>query len=241
MSSLIAGLVQPERLGERVGEDAGEAVVRQRALDQRRHAQGLRGHPDRLAAGAAHQVVGVGVEGVEVDHGDRGRRRLGERGDGGVEPRPQAVAVDEVGRSLDAPLAAASPRCRPSRRRSGEPPVGARTRRGGASGSWCRAAGRAGRPRRRPAPRASWRSRMKPLTTNSTTARPARPTPHPRADVEDEAGGPVGDRAGDLDDHLERPGQPGGGREQGEAQRAQAVGRTRGGGTRSTSRWHPRR
>ena len=47
-----------------------------------RHAHGLRRQPDRLAARAAQQVGGVGVEGVEVD--DRERRV--QAGGRGVEP-----------------------------------------------------------------------------------------------------------------------------------------------------------
>ena len=47
----------------------------------------------------------------------------------------------------------------------------------------------------------------------------------PREDVEDQAGRPVGDGPGDLDDHLQGAGEPGRGRQQREAERPQAVGR----------------
>ena len=74
---------EPQRLGQREGEDALQAGA-QRALDQGAHAHGLGGEPDRLAARAAQQVGRVGVEGIEVDDGER---RLQARG-GGVKPGP---------------------------------------------------------------------------------------------------------------------------------------------------------
>lgn len=67
-----AQLSVPNGLGERVAHQAFETVSRERPLQQRTAAHGLADHPDRLARGPAQQVVGVGVEGVQVD--DRERR-----------------------------------------------------------------------------------------------------------------------------------------------------------------------
>jgi hypothetical protein len=72
--------VQPLRLGQREREDAAQPGV-QCAVDQRPAAHGLGRQPHALAAGAAQQVRGVGVERVEVDRGE-GRLEIGR---GGVE------------------------------------------------------------------------------------------------------------------------------------------------------------
>jgi hypothetical protein len=64
----VAG--QPQRLGQREGEDPAQARL-QRPFDQRAAADGLRGEADRGPAGAAQQVGCVAVEGIEVDDGER--------------------------------------------------------------------------------------------------------------------------------------------------------------------------
>ena len=82
---LVAVAGQPQRLGQREGQDPLQPGA-QRAVDQRPHPHGLRRQPDRLAARAPQQVGGVGVERVEVD--DRERR---------IEPRGGGVQAGEVG------------------------------------------------------------------------------------------------------------------------------------------------
>ncbi len=63
----VAG--QPQRLGQREGEDPLEPRV-ERAIDQRATADGLRGEPDRRPVRAAQQVGGIAVKGIEVDDGE---------------------------------------------------------------------------------------------------------------------------------------------------------------------------
>ena len=214
------GLVQPQRLGDGEGQHAGEPVAGERPLDQRRHAQRLRRHPERLAGGPPHEVVGVGVERVEVDDGDRGGRRLRQRVDRGVEPGPQAVAVDEV-------VAHSMPRLRSSASMSARSSsTGGAARRAGASGR----RGREGLALlRRGRGAGSLGTTELPVADEPADEeeqhgeagqRDAAPGPY----VEDEAGRPVGHRPGDVDDHLQGPGQPRGRGQQREPQRAQAVG-----------------
>ena len=71
---------QPQRLRQREGEQAAEAGG-ERAVDQGPAADRLGGQADALAAGAAQQVGGVGVERVEVD----GRERRLEVGGGEIQ------------------------------------------------------------------------------------------------------------------------------------------------------------
>ncbi len=66
------GTGQPQRLGERERHDARETVPGQGPFEQRTAAYGLAGDPDRFAPGPADQVVGVGVEGVQIHDRDRG-------------------------------------------------------------------------------------------------------------------------------------------------------------------------
>ncbi|GDY72744.1 hypothetical protein SAV31267_022290 [Streptomyces avermitilis] len=66
------GAGEPQGLGERERHDAREAVPGQHAFEQGTAAYGLAGDADRLAAGPADQVVGVGVESLQVHDRDRG-------------------------------------------------------------------------------------------------------------------------------------------------------------------------
>jgi hypothetical protein len=74
--------IQPQRLGQREGEDAGQPGV-ERPVDQRPAAHRLGRQPYALAARAAQQVGRVRVERVEID-GDERRVQIG---GGGVEGR----------------------------------------------------------------------------------------------------------------------------------------------------------
>ena len=64
-------LDEPHRLGHGVRHDAGEAGAGEHAVEQGAAAHGLGRHPDRQPTGPPDQVVGVGVEGVEVDRHER--------------------------------------------------------------------------------------------------------------------------------------------------------------------------
>jgi hypothetical protein len=66
------GAGQPDRLRQCVAHDPGEAVAGEHPGEEFAAADGLAGDPDRLAGGAADQVVGVGVEGFEIDDRERG-------------------------------------------------------------------------------------------------------------------------------------------------------------------------
>ena len=80
-----AGAHEPDRLRQREREHAVEPGAGQGPGDQLADADRLAGDPDRHAAGPVQQVGRVGVERVQVDHGERwveGRRR-------GVEPRSE--------------------------------------------------------------------------------------------------------------------------------------------------------
>ncbi|OIQ83519.1 hypothetical protein GALL_346670 [mine drainage metagenome] len=70
---------EPERLAHRVGHDAAEAGARQDLLENRAHPHGLARHADGDAAGASHEVDGVGLERVEVDDDHRCRQVRGRR------------------------------------------------------------------------------------------------------------------------------------------------------------------
>ncbi len=217
-----AGLVQPQRLGDGEGQDAGEAVVGQGAPDERRDPQRLGRDPQRLAPRTTHEVGGVGVEHVEVHDRDRGGRRLGQGSDRLVEPRPQPVAPDEVvAHSMPRLRSSASMSARSSStgERPAEPDEDVRGRASGVL--------RSARPGALPPAwaRPSWRSRRKPLTTNRTTAKPCQAHARPREDVEDQPGGPVGDRSRDLHHDLQGPREPRRGRQEREAERAQPVDR----------------
>ena len=83
----------PQCLAQRVGEDAVEARHPERAAGEGRHPQRLRGQPHRLRGGPAHQVGGVEVECVEVDH-DQGRGRVVEAGGRGGEASGESVSLD---------------------------------------------------------------------------------------------------------------------------------------------------
>ena len=85
-------LVQPQRLAQRVGEDAVERVVAQRPAQQLGDPYGLGGDPDRRPRGAAREVVGVGVEGLEVDDHQRRGQRSGGRGRGRAAGAPAGGA-----------------------------------------------------------------------------------------------------------------------------------------------------
>lgn len=63
---------QPHGLGEGERHDPREAVLGEHPLQQGPAADGLAGDADRLATGAAHEIVRVGVEGVQVHDGERG-------------------------------------------------------------------------------------------------------------------------------------------------------------------------
>ena len=62
---------QPQRLRQREAQDALVARQAQHFLQQSPAAHRLAGHADRLARGAPGQILGVGVERVEVDGGER--------------------------------------------------------------------------------------------------------------------------------------------------------------------------
>ncbi len=85
----------PQCLAQRVGEDPLEARHAERASSEGRHPQRLRGQPHRLRGGAVHQVGGVEVERVEVDHG-QGRRRVVETSRRGREASGEPVSLDVV-------------------------------------------------------------------------------------------------------------------------------------------------
>jgi len=72
--------VQPQRLSQGEGEDAGQPGL-ERPVDQRPAAHRLRRQPHALPARPAQQIGGVRVERVEVD---RRERRL-QIGGGGVQ------------------------------------------------------------------------------------------------------------------------------------------------------------
>ncbi len=57
---------EPQGLGEGEGEDPCDAGAGEEPVEQSPHPQRLRGDAHRGAAGAAEEVVGVGVDGVEV-------------------------------------------------------------------------------------------------------------------------------------------------------------------------------
>ena len=69
---------QPDRLRHGIRHHAGEARPREHPVEQGAAAHRLRGDPDRQPTGPPDEVVGVGVEGVEVD-GDERRRQPGRR------------------------------------------------------------------------------------------------------------------------------------------------------------------
>ena len=200
----------------------------ERALDQRGHPQRLGGDPDRLAARAAYQVVGVGVERVEVDHEDRGRQRRALARDGVVEAGPQAVAVDGRG----------SPQVMPRLRRIasisamsssvGDGRAAARGPRRWRAAASAAALGPA--PPRAGAARSSRRRRT------ARRRRPASRKPEPDHRAEHQVGRPVGDRAADLGEHLQGLGEVRRERQQGEARRAQRRRSAPGAGTRTRSR-----
>ena len=150
----------------------------QRTGDQRGDAQRLGGDPHRLAARPAGEVVGVGVEGVEVDDRDRGGQRLGvvrrRRRRGG--PTAGCARRSVHRRWLTGSRASsAAPRSRPSRR----PPRAPARGRGSTRPPAGRAAARGAGPRAASVPvaRPSWRSRRTPASTISTTPVPASPIP----------------------------------------------------------------
>jgi hypothetical protein len=74
---------EPQRLGQREREDPGQPGV-QRAVDQRPAAHRFRGQPDALAARAALEIGGIGVERVEVEGGER-RVQVGRSGMEGLQ------------------------------------------------------------------------------------------------------------------------------------------------------------
>ena len=89
--------LQPQCLSQGEGEDAPEAVVVHRSSEQRRHPDRLGRHPDRLARRPSYEVVGVGVERVEVHDHDRASRVRGRVGDSTTQPRRQGVALGVAG------------------------------------------------------------------------------------------------------------------------------------------------
>lgn len=64
---LEPGAREPQRLVERERHDPREALPREDPLQERPAPDGLARHPHRLAAGPAHEVRGVGVEGLQID------------------------------------------------------------------------------------------------------------------------------------------------------------------------------
>ncbi len=66
------GARQPQGLGEGEGHDPREPVLREDAFEQGPAAYGLAGDADRLPVGPAHEIVRVGVEGVQVHDRERG-------------------------------------------------------------------------------------------------------------------------------------------------------------------------
>ncbi len=87
---------QPDRLGEGVRHDPGETGPGQDPFEERAAADGLAGDADRLAAGPADEIVGVGVERGEIDDG-QGRVEM--RG-GPVVPGPVSTGGKIHGGSL---------------------------------------------------------------------------------------------------------------------------------------------
>jgi hypothetical protein len=61
---------QPQRLRQRVGQHAGEARPGEYAPQDAAVAHRLAGDADGLARGAADEVVGVGVQRIEIQHGE---------------------------------------------------------------------------------------------------------------------------------------------------------------------------
>jgi hypothetical protein len=77
---LEAHLPEPERLGEAERHQPAEArIVLERRRNQRPAAERLRGHADRLAAGAPLHVQRVRPHGVEIDEGKGGVDRREDR------------------------------------------------------------------------------------------------------------------------------------------------------------------
>jgi hypothetical protein len=71
-------LVQPQRLGQREGQDAVVAVAGEDVLEHAPAAHRLARDADRLARGAPDHVVGVRAQRVEVDERE-GRVEVGGR------------------------------------------------------------------------------------------------------------------------------------------------------------------
>ena len=90
-SSRHTGCDQPDRLGQGVRHHAVPAGPGQHPFEQGAAAHRLAGDPERFAAGAGRQRGGVGVEGGQVDHGER---RLEVRG-GAVEASLQIGAFGD--------------------------------------------------------------------------------------------------------------------------------------------------
>ena len=63
---------EPQPLAQGVAHDAREARAREDAVQHLTHAHGLAGDTDGGAGRAAHEVVGVGLQGVEVDDREGG-------------------------------------------------------------------------------------------------------------------------------------------------------------------------
>jgi hypothetical protein len=75
---VVVSLGQPQRLEQREGQDPLVSLAGEHPVDQRPAAYGLAGHSDRGAGGTAHEVVGVGVERLQV-HGPDGTVETGGR------------------------------------------------------------------------------------------------------------------------------------------------------------------
>jgi hypothetical protein len=75
---VLVVLGQPQGFGQGEGEDAPVALVLEDTLDQVAAADRLAGQADGgAAARAVYEIAGVGVEGVEVHHGERRVQVLG--------------------------------------------------------------------------------------------------------------------------------------------------------------------
>ncbi len=92
---LETGPRQPQRLREREGHDPGESGTGQHPLQQGAAAHRFARHPDGLPGRTPDEVVGVGVERLQIDDGDRGV----EMGGGPVVAGPVSGAGSH-GRSL---------------------------------------------------------------------------------------------------------------------------------------------
>ena len=99
----LALLPEPERLGQREGQESLEAAVQvEQPAQERAAAHRLAGDPDRLAGRALQHVGGVRPDGVEVDEGERGLDALRRPARSARRPRSGVGIGAGVGVSIDA-------------------------------------------------------------------------------------------------------------------------------------------